>query len=647
MKFINNRRWYIMSNNPGLDRLLDVDVNSINKTFVEEMFAAHHDKSTNTFKRANYNTTDKITLTNKEYKWVNGKVETTLGKLLFNRYVLERTNIIEHMGYWNLPINKKNLDKLTVVVNNMVIADVITTKDMGNFIDARDRLGFWCAAFLSVAISPSLIRPMDNVDKRKAELFKQYSDDINSNNPVKQIMAVNAIEKELMGMVRENLKGDYGYDLYASGDGNLDNNYKTINVMRGAVFNEISKKYDVVDSSLMGGINKHNIPAFANSVVAGAYPSAVGTAEAGYMAKIILALLQSEHIDPDPNSDCGTKVTIPFTINNGNKQYVIYRYINENGKKVLTTLDNIDNFVGKTVQLYSPQCCTNNAICGKCAGKVFHNLGVTQVGLLVTTITQKLLNLKLKSKHDLSQSAGIISKDLIFLHQNDYFTLDNGLMRNKLTMKFFIPKLIEDDAIAGFVKEATCVTCMGVFPVKFYDKNDKEVLSTMMTVPAMISFNIYSDIQEDIDNYIISYEPESDVCYMQIAQNVTNVERFINQVYIHSKTPQIPYNLMTELMFRCLDINKKDLTGPSITYELLARRVCREGNDTFAKAYGTNPNIDQMSYKKLRFREAVQRAGVLQSVLFQDISHGMNIGLAQTLNGIEPVDTPLEKIIKS
>lgn len=636
-----------MSNNPGLDRLLDVDVNSINKTFVEEMFAAHHDKATNTFKQANYNTTDKITLTNKEYKWVNGKVETTLGKLLFNRYVLERTNIIEHMGYWNLPINKKNLDKLTVVVNNMVIADVITTKDMGNFIDARDRLGFWCAAFLSVAISPSLIRPMDNVDKRKAELFKQYSDDINSNNPVKQIMAVNAIEKELMGMVRENLKGDYGYDLYASGDGNLDNNYKTINVMRGAVFNEISKKYDVVDSSLMGGINKHNIPAFANSVVAGAYPSAVGTAEAGYMAKIILALLQSEHIDPDPNSDCGTKVTIPFTINNGNKQYVIYRYINENGKKVLTTLDNIDSFVGKTVQLYSPQCCTNNAICGKCAGKVFHNLGVTQVGLLVTTITQKLLNLKLKSKHDLSQSAGIISKDLIFLHQNDYFTLDNGLMRNKLTMKFFIPKLIEDDAIAGFVKEATCVTCMGVFPVKFYDKNDKEVLSTMMTVPAMISFNIYSDIQEDIDNYIISYEPESDVCYMQIAQNVTNVERFINQVYIHSKTPQIPYNLMTELMFRCLDINKKDLTGPSITYELLARRVCREGNDTFAKAYGTNPNIDQMSYKKLRFREAVQRAGVLQSVLFQDISHGMNIGLAQTLNGIEPVDTPLEKIIKS
>lgn len=638
-----------MSNNPGLDRLLSVDVNSINKTFVEEMFAAHHERTNNIYKQANYEPTTKITLTEKEYKWIKGKVETTLGMLMFNRYVLERTGIIQHLGYWNNPLNSKNLGKLNTAVNKLVISDTITTKDLGNYIDSRDRLGFWSSAFLSTAISPSLIRPMDNVEKRKVELLKQYDADIKSDNPVKQILAVNKIEKELMCMVRSNLKDDYGYDMYASGDGNLDNNYKTINVMRGAVFNEISKKYDIVGNSLLNGINKHNIPAFANSVVAGAYPSAVGTAEAGYMAKIILALLQSEHIDPDPNSDCGTKSTIPFTINDGNKQYVLYRYINDNGKKVLTTLENINSYVGKTVNLYSPQCCTHDAICGKCAGKVFHNLGVTQVGLLVTSVTQTLLNLKLKSKHNLSQSAGVIGKDIIFLHReaDKLYTLEDGLMVNKYTMRFFIPKLIEDDAIAGFIKEATCVTCMGVFPVKFYDKNDKEILSTMMTVPAMLSFNIYNDIQEDIDNYIISYEPESEVCYMQIVQSVVNVERFMNQIYIESKNPQVPYNLMTEMMFRCLDINGKDLNGPSITYELLAKRVCRSGNDSFSKVYGSNPNVDQMSYKKLRFREAVQRAGVLQSVLFQDISHGMNIGLAQTLNGVQPVDTPLEKIIRS
>jgi hypothetical protein len=110
----------------------------------------------------------------------------------------------------------------------------------------------------------------------------------------------------------------------------------------------------------------------------------------------------------------------------------------------------------------------------------------------------------------------------------------------------------------------------------------------------------------------------------------------------------IPYNLLTDMMFRCLEINGIDLTGPSITYEILARRVCRIGdtNTPFAFAYGKNPNIDQMSYTKLAFREAVQRAGVLQGVLFQAVSDSMNIGLAQTLNGESPTYTPIEDLIK-
>jgi hypothetical protein len=53
-----------------------------------------------------------------------------------------------------------------------------------------------------------------------------------------------------------------------------------------------------------------------------------------------------------------------------------------------------------------------------------------------------------------------------------------------------------------------------------------------------------------------------------------------------------------------------------------------------------------MSYTKLAFREAVQRAGVLQGVLFQAVSDSMNIGLAQTLNGESPTYTPIEDLIK-
>lgn len=630
--------------NVGKQRILSADIKEFSKSLLEGLFAAHYDRNERTMKPAAFNAMDHIQLSNSEYQYVKDTIDTTLGMLFMNRFILEYVGIIQMMGYWNLELNADNLKKLNVAVNNLVITNQIDTKTLGRFVDRRDQLGFQAASFASSTISPSLVRPMNNVKQRKMELLEEYKDDLYSDDPTKQLLASNKMEQELMGMVRQNLKGDYGYDLYASGDGNLDNNYKTINVMRGAVFNNLTGKFDIVDSSLMDGIKKQDIPSFSNSIVAGAFPSAIGTADAGYMAKIILALLQSEHIDPDPNSDCGTTMTIPLTITNKNKQYVLYRYINEGGKRVLTTIENIDKYVGHTVNLYSPQCCKHDAICGKCAGQIFHKLGVTQIGLLVTSITQKLLNIKLKSKHDLSQKASIIDKKLIFETQNNYFDIQEGFIVNKVPMKIFIPRMF--DEFKGFALEATIATSFGVVPVKFYDNSGKEIMSNRMTLPTTLEFHIYDDIQEDPDYYILQYEAGSKICSVAIRQSIKNVEFYINQVYLYSKTAQIPYNMMTEMMFRCLEINGMDLNGPSITYEIMARRVCRSGNHTFAFKYGAG-GVSPMAYDKETFRTAVQRAGILQGLLFQDISSAITVGLAQTIDGVEPTVTPLEKVVKA
>lgn len=631
--------------NVGKQRILSADISEFNKDFLESLFASYYDRTSNKMTKSPFNATDTIHLSHSEYEYVKEDIETTLGLLFMNRFMLEYTGIIQHIGYWNKELNSKNLGAMNTIINNLVITNIIDTKTLGKFVDRRDQLGFQASAFLSSSISPSLVRPMNDVKQRKLELLKEHEADLNSNDPTKQLLASGAIEKELMGMVRKNLKNDYGYDMYASGDGNLDNNYKTINVMRGPVYNNITGKFDVVESSLMDGIKKQDIPAFSNSVVAGAYPSAVGTADAGYMAKIILALLQSEHIDPDPNSDCGTTVTIPVTITDANKQYMLYRNINVGGKRVMTTTDNIGSFIGKTVQMYSPQCCTHDAICGKCAGRVFHNLGVTQVGLLTTSITQKLLNLKLKSKHDLTMKASIIDKKHLFEINNKYYDVEDGFIVNKVPMKVYIPRVFEE--FKGFSIEATTASAFGVVPVKFFDNSGKELMTDRLTIPGSVDFKIYDDIQEDPDHYIISYDVGSKVCSVAIRQNVANVEFYINQVFLYSKTPQIPYNIMVEMMFRCLEINRIDLTGPSITYEIMARRVCQHSGKPFAFVYGKHPEVNPLSYDKIAFREAVQRAGILQGLLFQDISTAINVGLSQTLNGIEPVVTPLEKVVKA
>lgn len=631
----------------AIDTILKSELKDVNKGMLDSLFASYHDRESNQFKEAPFKPYEKFKLTKEMYPYVKEPVITTLGMLFFNRYVLENPGIIQHLGYWNTTITTKTIGKLATLVNNLFILDTITAEQLGQFIDKRDMLGGWCSVTMAQSITGALIETMPDVNKRKQELFAQNKAKLTSSNPVERLITSNNIEKDLVGMVSDKLKNDSGWDMYASGVNSIGSNYKTINIMRGAVYNELTKNFDIVGSSLMNGITKYDIPASSNTVVAGAYPSAVGTAEAGAMSKILLAVLQSIEIDSKPDSDCGTNSTIPFTITDSNKKHILYRNIIVDKKRVMTDITNIDQFVGKTVRLFSPQCCLNNKICAKCAGKVFTNLGVTKAGLLTTEVTMKLLNLKLQSKHNLAQNAGYLEKKTIFVDDNDYFKIENGYVVNKAKMRMFVPKLLESQSV--FEVEASSVYCMGIIPVKFYDNNNNELLSTLMTIPSLMHFNVYSEIQETPDDYIISYEPNSVVVDIAVRKSLANVEYFINQIYLLNKQPIIPYHLLTELMFRSMDTNEIDLNGPTITFEFLARALCRteSGEDTFAKVYGKNPNVDPHSYKKFWYREAVQNQGVLQGIIFQDVSKSLNVGLAATLNGKKTSETPLEKVIKA
>jgi hypothetical protein len=633
-----------MATKEGLKKLLEIEVNKISKSFIESMFASYHDRETGGFHSAPFTPYEKITLTKELYPYVKKPIETTLGQLLFNRYILERLGLIEQIGYFPFPITEKTLGELNKKINNLVLMDVIDTAKLGEYVDARDRLGFWCVSFLSTSITPGLIRRMDNVHNRKETLFKEKADRLYSDDPTEQILAMNEIEDELIDIVKENLKKDEGYDFYASGDGNLRNNYKNINVTRGAIYNPGKKKYDIVKNSFNEGLTREDITAASNSITAGAYPSAVGTADAGYLSKQILALLQSEHIDEDIKSDCGTKSTIPFEVTDRNKKYVLFRYIQLNGKTVMTNLDNIDSFVGKTIHMYSPQCCLKDSICAKCAGKTFYNLGVTKVGLLVTQMTMKLLNLKLKAKHDSSQSAGIVPSKFIFMHENKYAGVKNNRLVNTTKMRMFIPK--EFDKSSSFYIESTFLQCMGIFPVKFYDSNDKEIFSTYLSIPSLLEFNIYTAIQEDAKEYTVTYEPDSEICRLDFQQNILNIEEILD-IFVSGRTPQIPYNILVLMVFRCLEMNKIDLTAPSIVYELLSRRTCHSGTKSFAYVYGKDDKVDQMSYTKNAIREAVQKSGILQGMMFEDLGMSIQTGLQQTIRGIDPTPTPLESIIKA
>ena len=401
--------FYALTKDPkNTDKILNVDDKkyilslNTNKLGVED-FVKLFGYYTNGVKSTNdtnpkFNPTDKMTLYKHEYEYIpDTKIETTVGRYLFNRVLLEYVDVIKVTGYINYPITDKGLGKLESMLTLGLKEDKITTENMFKYTNTRDWLGLSIHSFLTPSFTPMTVQRPKEVTKLKNELMKKYNKELKAGNAA----VSEDIEHELVDKTLEVMKDDIGLDLYESGArGSVSNNLKNMFLFRGAVKDEVNGGFNIIENSLTDGLTKKDIPAHSNTILGGAYPKAVGTADTGYLSKQLLAGLQTEVL-ADPGSDCGTKKTISVIIPEKTTDFE-YRYIIENGKLVCLTPDIIKNYIGKRVNLRSPMMCTriNGEICSKCAGEYFYNLGYRNIGLTATRVATTLTNLNMKKFHE-------------------------------------------------------------------------------------------------------------------------------------------------------------------------------------------------------------------------------------------------------
>ena len=141
---------------------------------------------------------------------------------------------------------------------------------------------------------------------------------------------------------------------------------------------------------------------------------AVGTQNSGYMAKKLLASMQTEVLDVK-DSDCGTLRTIDITLTEKNSKDFKYRFIKEGEKLVLLTPEEMKKRIGKTVKMRSPMMCTGDKICNHCAGDLYYMLGIENIGLSASRVATTLTNLNMKKFHEnLIVSKQISTDDIYF-----------------------------------------------------------------------------------------------------------------------------------------------------------------------------------------------------------------------------------------
>lgn len=380
-----------------IETLLTMKPDDITLSYLTYLFADTVDASVKNVsgkRKSKYNTWDTMTVPTNYFYEGQGAIETTIGRFVVNKFMLAGPGIMGIAKYRNVVMNKGALGGIDNDIGRYLMDDLITHDQFNSYINHRDHIGYWTNGILAHTMSEKMLKPLPEIEKKKAELCKKYEKELASGD----VDVMTMISDQLVAYAKELLKNDPGMDLYDSGELDFGNNYKNNCIIKGAVMNKITGEFDFIDTSFMDGINISDIPAHANSILASQYPASIATADSGYKAKKILALLQMMDVD-EPGTDCGTKQLIPVTVTKNNYKDLVYSYINDGGSLIMLDSDNIKSYIGKTVMMRSPMTCINHTICSKCAGALFYKLGVKHAGLFATQLSHAELNLGLKAKH--------------------------------------------------------------------------------------------------------------------------------------------------------------------------------------------------------------------------------------------------------
>ena len=342
-----------------------------------------------------------MTIKPAEYRLYRGKepIKTTLGRLIFNKILIEGLHFENIFDYQNQIFTAKVYGWFDSTVANALKDDIITVDQMFEYVDTRDWFGLQLHAVITSSFTPGVLSLPKEITDMKKKLFDEHKAEIEAGDS----RAVEKIENQLIDATKKALEGDIGMDLYNSGArGSVNNHLKNIMLTRGAIKNPVTKKYDIIENSLMDGLAKKDIAAHSNMITAGAYPKAIGTAVSGYMAKELLAAYQSEVLG-EKDSDCGSKGYITVKITNGNFSSYLYRYVLTNKGLVMITNENKPMFINKTVKMRSPMYCIgvgkDKCLCNKCSGDFYYILGKKNIGLTCSKMATTLTQLSLQKFH--------------------------------------------------------------------------------------------------------------------------------------------------------------------------------------------------------------------------------------------------------
>lgn len=391
-----------------IEMLLSLKPDQIDKKLFIYLFV--NKKQQNGVITSRYTPQCPMTIPKGKYCGNKNPIKTTLGLFMFNKLFIEES-FYPIIGYIDTPVTNGVLEDIEGKLSQALLEDKITTIQFIKFLDKLQFFSFTLASLLTPSLTVNSVEELPEIKKRKEQLFKENKKDLENGDVIKAVK----IEKELLSIAKDKLKGDPAMDLFESGSkASFGNNYKNVSIMTGPRLDPMKGNYRISKNNYIEGIDKDDIDLAANALTVGAYSKGVGTQVGGYMTKKYLSAYQTMVLDKQ-GSDCGTIGYKELVLTKQNYKLFIYRYIVVGGKLVLLDDEQIKKYIGRNIKLRSPLYCISNKICNKCAGELFYKLGIENIGLTTTRVSSTLMNKSLKKFHDVSLKLHEVDlNDIIF-----------------------------------------------------------------------------------------------------------------------------------------------------------------------------------------------------------------------------------------
>lgn len=316
---------------------------------------------------------------------------TTVGRFLENCIVLQFPTDFKVFDYDNsLWTPKSVLKKVTNALQNKQIDIEQYRCIIDNFfyLNNISEIGVPSMTVKSLMTDP-------RIPEVKKKFIEEHKDQMNDPFVIKEL------EDMLEKMDKEYLADDPSVTFFDGlGKKSYQIHRKKLFLMVGGIpaFDESTGKYDFNPNSLMDGWTVDVLPSIANESRKGSYERGRETAKGGAETKLVMRVFQDLSINMD---DCGTKRTLKFDFANlFNVADFIGRTARVGGFDVVITPENVNKFVGKVVDIYSPMTCENKYnLCYKCCGQRCKELGVKVIGIQTVKITSQFMQTSMKNMH--------------------------------------------------------------------------------------------------------------------------------------------------------------------------------------------------------------------------------------------------------